>query len=129
MSGRKHVKKNLIIVTTISMVVLAMIPVGGFIGKKIKNNSIVKSSPLNEYSYYYSLDEFPKYKLEAAEMVNELIAKGVSEEDACMQAIDVTSDKIYADTLEFYDNVDYDWNNDEVARQKDFEKFIARKQK
>lgn len=87
---------------------------------------LLETTPLAETHYWYSLDNFPKYKLEAAEMVEEQMESGLSKEEACEMAINATSDKIYADIVEFTnENPDIepeDWDT-ELA------KYIAKTQK
>lgn len=90
-----------------------------------EEQELLAETPLAETSYWYSLDNFPKYKLEAAEIVQEQMEAGVSKEEACQIAIDQTSDKIYQDYLDFA-NANPDLGADEWSAE--LEKYLASRQ-
>ncbi|MBD5508828.1 MAG: hypothetical protein HDR05_12495 [Lachnospiraceae bacterium] len=69
-----------------------------------EEQQLIEETPLTEYSYWYSLDKFPRYKVEAAQKVEQLMSNGVSQEEACEEAINEVSDKIYNDTVYFIEN-------------------------
>ena len=80
-----------------------------------EEQQLIEETPLTEYSYWYSLDRFPIYKVEAAQKVEQLMSDGVSQEEACEAAINNISDKIYNDTTKFIEeNTDMssdDWED------------------
>lgn len=85
--------------------ILVLIILGTYIIEDNKKQEQIKimleETPLAETVYWSSMDNFPKYKIEAAEMVNELMADGRSQEEACQEALQSVSDKIYNDTVTF----------------------------
>lgn len=103
--------------------ILVLIVLGTYIiedNKKQKQIEIMlEETPLAETVYWSSMDNFPKYKIEAAEMVNELMADGRSQEEACQEALQSVSDKIYNDTVTFInENKDLspdDWEKEYMA--------------
>lgn len=116
-------------VRVVAIVIMIIIIIHNKVGNTV-DTELLETTPLNNYSFYYSLDNFPKYKVEAAEMVDELMEQGVSEQEACQTAIDVTSDKIYEDTLEFSKTQkEYSWDVDPEEREAELIKFMAKKQR
>lgn len=128
MKRRKQVKRDLVLMVS-AFVAVIMIAVGLVnLADTIKDNELMSNSPLNNYTFYYSLDNFPKYKLEAVEMVEELMKEGVVEQEACQMAIQTTSDKIYEDIREFYSTQENDWDNTDNSEE-ELKKFIAKRQR
>lgn len=68
----------------------------------ISDTDILETTPLTKYTFWYSLDKYPVYKLEAAQLVEDLMNDSMTESEACLQAIEVTSEKIYNDTINFF---------------------------
>lgn len=124
LTGNK-VMAGVIAVCAVIMVVLMTV---GFIGinQQRQTEELLANTPLKETSYWYSMDNYPKYKVEAAEMVAEYMEDGDNKELACAKAINETSDKIYADTMAFIDaNPDLDVDEWEEA----YMKYVAKTQK
>lgn len=94
-------------ITDKKIAVVAMVVIMGLAAlvcvRERNKQELLASTPLTEYNYWYSLENFPKYKYEAAKMVDELVAEGEDASKACELAIESTSDKIYSDTLQFMD--------------------------
>lgn len=122
-------RKNLF---TAVVIIVAML-IGGLMImshiEKVENAKLLENTPLTKYTFYYSLDYFPKYKIEAAKMVEQLMEQGVEEKEACLKAIDVTSDKIYQDTLEFYNTRNSKWDAEPEDTEAALEKFMSKKQR
>ena len=100
--GYKKQKRSLLII----MIILAC-TIAVYIGMIFVNNNnnqyLLDNTPLKNHSYFYSMDNFPKYKLDMVKRVDKLIQTGVDENEACLIAIEETSDKIYEDKLAFID--------------------------
>ena len=89
----------------IVMIAIVLVLCGIFgISKEIINQQeqqLLAETPLKDTVYWSSMDNYPKYKVEAAKMVNELMAEGVDQVTACQTALEMVSDKIYEDTIQF----------------------------
>ena len=109
----KEVRKRNIIITAVAFaVMLITIPVSFIIGTQARNEKLLNNTPLKYYTFWNSLDNYPKYKLEAAKMVEDLMNSdnAVNEQEACTEAINLMSEKIYTDTVNFFlenENADY----------------------
>ena len=99
----EFLKRNRVTVVILILTCVFFFAWGESFLKEYDDLRLLQETPMGEMSYWYSLDNFPKYKLEAARFVAEQMENGVSKEDACMAAVDMTSDKIYQDTLDFYE--------------------------
>lgn len=101
----RKVKPNILIV----VMVLGVVVFGCVAGVKVQNarearaadEALLQATPLQNYNLWYGMDKYPKYKVEAANMVNELMADGMSQEDACIEALNYMSDSVYEDTKNF----------------------------
>ena len=62
---------------------------------------VLAETPLNDYLLFQASEEHTKFQVEAAQMVDRLIAEGRTTEEACEEAILWLSDAIYFDKLEF----------------------------
>lgn len=102
---------------------------------RVNNEKLLAETPLVQSTYWYSLDQYPKYKLEAAKSVDKLIAEGKSEDEAIQIAINEVSDKIYNDTIEFSnewnESHEAEWDDPDVSEefQKDYEEWLVQNQK
>lgn len=93
----------------IAVMVLGVLAIGCVAGVKVQNarearaanEALLQATPLQNYNLWYGMDKYPKYKIEAANMVNELMAEGMSQEDACVEALNYMSDSVYEDTKNF----------------------------
>ena len=125
----KKAKKDLVNLVIVFLIIAMLLPMLCLAGKSMVNKELLENTPLKNYTYWYSLDEFPKYKLEAAQMVKDLMAEGMEENEACLNAIDATSDKIYADTVKFCEQHKSDWDADNYNIDEELAKYMSMKQK
>ncbi len=91
------------VLIVIIAIVLVLCGIFG-ISKEIVNQQeqqLLAETPLKDTVYWSSMDNYPKYKVEAAKMVNELMAEGVDQVTACQTALEMVSEKIYEDTIQF----------------------------
>lgn len=93
---------NIKIIIAVGVVIIAVLSVLGAIN--YNNAKLLRETPLTETAMWYSLDNFPEYKLEAAKEVKQLMAEGVDQEEACQTALDKICDKIYLEQKEKADN-------------------------
>lgn len=88
----------------------------------------IANSPLNQYTYYDSLESYPEIKKDMALRVEESMKNGMSEEEACLEAIDWASTEIYTDAVDFYNQfTDDGWDADTDHQQKEYEQHIQKK--
>lgn len=88
----------------------------------------IANSPLNQYTYFYSLDNYPEIKRDMVYRVEESMASGMTEEESCLEAIDWASDQIYTDAVDFYSQyTDDGWDADTDHQQKEYEQHIQKK--
>ena len=87
----------------------------------------IANSPLNDYNYFYSLDNYPEIKRDMVYRVEESMATGMSEEEACLEAIDWASDQIYTDAVDFYSQFDDGWDADTDHQQEEYKQHIEEK--
>lgn len=105
---QKSIDSKIGILTFVVVAITAII-FGSVIGVRVHNVNVAKAAdeallqatPLQNYNLWYGMDKYPKYKVEAANMVNELMADGMSQEDACIEALNYMSDSVYEDTKNF----------------------------
>lgn len=90
----------LIVIIAIVLVLCGIFAISKEIVNK-QEQQLLAETPLKDTVYWYSMDNYPKYKVEAAKMVNELMAEGVDQVTACQTALEMVSDKIYEDTGRF----------------------------
>lgn len=69
--------------------------------------SLADTTPLKDSIFWDTYRDYPKYRLEAAERVEELVAEGMTDEEACSIAIDEITTKVFEEKCEFIQN-----NND-----------------
>ena len=94
---------------------------------RTEEEQLLIDTPLNNYHLFLSSEKFTKFQLEAAQMVESLIAEGKTTEEACEEALLWMSDTIYNDYQEFrsnYPNV----IEDIEAFHSDYEAYIAETQ-
>lgn len=119
---RKEREKGRVLTDNMFMLIIAIIVVGVIsivlfcmcknAEQEKQEKMLLETTPLAETVYWTTLDQFPKYKLEAAYMVEDLMNQGGAEDEACQTAIEYVSDKIYADTMKFIeDNPDVEGDN------------------
>lgn len=100
----------------------------GALGFRYSEGVKIANSPLNGYTYFYSLDNYPEIKKDMVYRVEESMANGMSEEEACLEAIDWASDQIYTDALEFYGQYDDGWDAEEPDMQSaEYKQHIEKK--
>lgn len=63
--------------------------------------SLADTTPLKDSIFWDTYRDYPKYRLEAAERVEELVAEGMTEEEACSIAIDEVTTKVFEEKCEF----------------------------
>ena len=116
------------VLIVIIAIVLVLCGIFG-ISKEIVNQQeqqLLAETPLKDTVYWSSMDNYPKYKVEAAKMVNELMAEGVDQVTACQTALEMVSDKIYEDTIKFIEeNPDAEGDNWET----EYMTYVAETQK
>lgn len=111
----------------ISLVVIGVVAILALYGYKHNEGVKIANSPLNDYTYFYSLDNYPEIKRDMVYRVEESMDSGMTEEEACLEAIDWASDQIYTDALEFYGQYDDGWDADTDHQQKEYEQHIQKK--
>lgn len=87
----------------------------------------IANSPLNQYTYYDSLESYPEIKKDMAFRVEESMDSGMTEEEACLEAIDWASTEIYTDAVDFYSQFDDGWDSDTDKQHAEYEKHIQQK--
>lgn len=68
------------------------------------DEKLLTETPLNNYLLYQSSEEFTKFQLEAAKMVEKLEDEGKTTEEACEEAMSWLSDAVYYDKIKFREN-------------------------
>lgn len=111
---KKEREKGRVLTDNMFMLIIAIIVVGVIsialfcmcknAEQEKQEKMLLETTPLAETVYWTTLDQFPKYKLEAAYMVEDLMNQGGAEDEACQTAIEYVSDKIYADTMKFIED-------------------------
>lgn len=103
--------KRVAIAIGVGLIAVVIAVVAGVGINNHQKEKLLAESPLQDYSVWYSLDNYPKFKLEAAERVDELMQTGTDKVEACEIAVEELSDKIYADSVEFIESEcrGYDW--------------------
>lgn len=69
-----------------------------------EDEKLLAETPLNDYLLFISSEEYTKFQIEAAQMVVKLESEGKTTEEACKEALDMMSDAIYYDKVEFRNN-------------------------
>ena len=116
------------VAAVVSLIVLGVVAILALYGYKHNEGVKIANSPLNGYTYFYSLDNYPKIKRDMVYRVEESMATGMSEEEACLEAIDWASDQIYTDALEFYGQYDDGWDAEEPDMQSaEYKQHIEKK--
>lgn len=114
-------------VAFVSLAITGVIAIGA-LGFRYSEGVKIANSPLNDYNYFYSLDNYPEIKKDMVYRVEESMANGMSEEEACLEAIDWASDQIYTDALEFYGQYDDGWDAEEPDMQSaEYKQHIEKK--
>ena len=96
--------------------------------QEAKAERFLSETPLKNYSYWYGLDHYPKDKVEMAFEVEKLVDNGMEVDAACQQVINANSDKIYAETVEFFSSMEDDWETDTSERFAKFIDYVDNKQ-
>ena len=63
--------------------------------------SLADTTSLKDSIFWDTYRDYPKYRLEAAERVEKLVADGMTEEEACSIAIDEITTKVFEEKCEF----------------------------
>lgn len=91
------------------------------------DEKLLAETPLNNYLLFISSEEYTKFQIEAAKMVENLIAEGKSTEEACEEALLWFSDAVYYDRVKFsesYENI----ADDIEAYEKDYIEYLKETQ-
>ena len=92
------------------------------------DEKLLAETPLNDYLLFGASEEYTKFQIEAAKMVEKLEAEGKTTEEACEEALLWMSDTIYYDKEEFragYPNVIEDFE----AYQNDYMEYLKETQR
>lgn len=109
------------------LAITGVVAIGAVVGYNYSEGVKIANSPLNDYTYFYSLDNYPEIKRDMVYRVEESMATGMSEEEACLEAIDWASDQIYTDAVDFYSQFDDGWDADTDHQQEEYEQHIQKK--
>lgn len=100
----------------------------GALGFKYSEGVKIANSPLNQYTYFDSLESYPKIKKDMVNRVEESLKAGMSEDEACLEAINWASTEIYTDAVDFYNQfTDDGWDADTDQQHAEYEKHIQQK--
>lgn len=121
----KLINKKVVAVGGLAVAGVIAISIG--FGCRYSEGVKIANSPLNDYTYFYSLDNYPEIKRDMVYRVEESMDSGMTEEEACLEAIDWASTEIYTDALEFYGQYDDGWDADTDHQQKEYEQHIQKK--
>lgn len=122
--------KNLINkkVAFVGLAITGVVAIGTTVGFRYSEGVKIANSPLNQYTYYDTLESYPEIKKDMALRVEESMANGMSEEEACLEAIDWASTEIYTDAVDFYSQyTDDGWDSDTDKQHAEYEKHIQQK--
>ena len=122
--------KNLINkkVAFVGLAIAGVVAIGTTVGFRYSEGVKIANSPLNQYTYYDSLESYPEIKKDMALRVEESMSNGMSEEEACLEAIDWASTEIYTDAVDFYNQyTDDGWDSDTDKQHAEYEKHIQQK--
>ena len=95
--------------------------------KMTADEKLLAETPLNDYLLFEASEEYTKFQIEAAHMVEKLEAEGKTTEEACEEALLWMSDAVYNDYQEFrsnYPNVIEDID----AYHNDYEEYLNKTQ-
>lgn len=120
-------KTALVSLLLVVLVLFVAVPVVNEV-QEVKAERVLSETPLKNYSYWYGLDHYPKDKVEMAFEVEKLIDNGMEVDAACQQVINANSDKIYAETVEFFSSMEDDWETDTSERFAQFIDYVDNKQ-
>lgn len=120
-------KTALVSLLLVVLVLFVAVPVVNEV-QEVKAERVLSETPLKNYSYWYGLDHYPKDKVEMALEVEKLIDNGMEVDAACQQVINANSDKIYAETVEFFSSMEDDWETDTSERFAQFIDYVDNKQ-
>lgn len=120
-------KTALVSLLLVVLVLFVAVPVVNEV-QEVKAERVLSETPLKNYSYWYGLDHYPKDKVEMALEVEKLIDNGMEVDAACQQVINANSDKIYAETVEFFSSMEDDWETDTSERFAKFIDYVDNKQ-
>lgn len=119
-------KKTMVAIGGLAITGVVAISIG--FGCSYSEGVKIANSPLNQYTYYDSLESYPEIKKDMALRVEESMADGMSEEEACLEAIDWASDQIYTDAVDFYSQyTDDGWDADTDHQQAEYKQHIQQK--
>lgn len=115
-------------VAFVGLAIAGVVAIGTTVGFRYSEGVKIANSPLNQYTYYDSLESYPEIKKDMALRVEESMANGMSEEEACLEAIDWASDQIYTDAVDFYSQYNDDgWDADTDHQQDEYKQHIQKK--
>ena len=98
----------------ISLVIVGamMLALGaGACGSNVKENA-VETKPLEKYEIYHTYND--QFKERGNELVSEFMAEGMSEEEACKEAIHIVCDELYEYQMAFVEKYSYDLNDNGI---------------
>lgn len=114
-------------VAVAGLAITGVVAFGVGFGFRYSEGVKIANSPLNQYTYFDSLESYPEIKKDMALRVEESMKDGMSEEEACLEAINWASTEIYTDAVEFYSQFDDGWDSDTDQQQAEYEKHIQQK--
>lgn len=91
-----------VVVTALSN--MANTPAKSMQVQKQSEVSLADTTPLKDTIFWDTYSNYPKYRLEAAERVEELMAEGKTVKEACNIAIDEITTKVFEEKCEFIEN-------------------------
>ena len=118
---------NKVKMTVVGLAVAGVAAISIGFGCRYSEGVKIANSPLNDYTYYDSLESYPEIKKDMALRVEESMKNGMSEEEACLEAINWASTEIYTDAVDFYSQFDDGWDADTDHQQAEYEKHIQQK--
>lgn len=72
----------------------------------------VSQKPLEKYEVYHTYND--QFKERGNELVSEFMAEGMSEEEACKEAINIVCDELYEYQMAFVEKYSYDLNDNGI---------------
>ena len=114
-------------VAIVGLAITSVVAIGAVVGYNYSEGVKIANSPLTQYTYYDSLESYPKIKKDMADRVEESMKNGMSEDEACLEAIDWASTEIYTDAVDFYSQFDDGWDSDTDKQHAEYEKHIQQK--
>ena len=83
----------------------------GACGSNVKENP-VEVKPLERYEVYHTYND--QFKERGNELVAEFMSEGMSEEEACKEAIHIVQDELYEYNKDFIEKYCYDLNDNGI---------------